>query len=260
MKRGAAAPPPETTPSTYERNERGAWVPTDDPTHIAKEMTAQSLHNWFVIKAWTYTQTSSIGRDCPEVFESDRGERQRQRLQLILNTDRRRFHTIRAEGREPIGGDFTLSLHTVVGDDELGGHIRHWPLRDGEGDDILGMMIVSPAVMRQAVDGLRAGHRVAIGLQMPIYKEAISHSFDEHWMAQDLYVPFGENVTIDKFSVDVTEEHGEVGNDPIPEIRAVLPSEPASSSPGGSALPVIQQRLNWALALLALIAGVLLLK
>jgi hypothetical protein len=59
---------------------------------------------------------------------SQRGESDRRRFVLTFNTGRKRFHSIRAEGAERIGGEFTLGVHALIGgDDELGGHVRHWP-------------------------------------------------------------------------------------------------------------------------------------
>jgi hypothetical protein len=243
---------------TFQRNERGAWVPTDDPGSIAREMTAQSLLNWYPVKSWSYSEISSFGRDTDALLPSQRGESDRKRLVLVLNTDRRRFHTIRAEGAEPIGGAFTFEVHALIGgDDELGGYVRHWPRRDDgeDGDDLIGSINVRETMVLRLAEGLRSGGRVAIGLQMPVYKEAIAHSFDEGWMHQNLYVPYAENVIIDAFQVRVTEEYGVRTDDadtPPPLVR-IDQAEPRLAA----VHPELMKRMNWGLMLLAVIAVLL---
>lgn len=249
---------------TYMRNDRGGWVPVGDAGSLASEMTVESIYNWYPVKAWSYSVTDSYGRDCDAVFSTERGENCRRRVSMVLDTGRRRLHTIRAEGAEPIGGEFRLEVYELLGPDEqLGGYLRHWPRRDdgGEGDDVLGTIMVRDRMLLELVEGLRAERRVAIGIQMPTYKEAIAHSFDEPWMLHDLYLPYSENVQVDKFTVNVVEEHGDLA-EPQTEITAVYPAaiEPDRESVAPAVSPDILKRLNWGLLLLATIAVVLLLK
>jgi hypothetical protein len=253
----------EARSTTYQRNERGAWVPADKPDSLAEEMTNPGERIACGVRSWTVWETSIYQRDTGDELVFDVGEHQRTRLRLELDTSRRRFHTIREEGVAPIPGGLTLDLYAITKlDEEVGGHVRHWaPSRHNEDrNDLLGTIMVRPAMMDRLVAALRADERVSIVIELRVYKQGIAQSFDEDWMPQDFYVDWEAKLPVDHFAVHISEERAVAAPaDSDEEVDArsdVVPTTPAAPVSD----PRLVQRLNWIAGILVVIALLLLLR
>lgn len=246
---------------TYLRNERGAWVPTNNADSLAEEMTNPGDRIWFGVRSWTIWETNSYAKETDDPLTFDAGERHTRRLRLELDTSRRIFHTIRESGTERVAGPFHLDLFQITKpDEEVGGHIKHWgPARhEPERNDLLGTAIVRESALTRLLDALKASERVSIGLGLKVYKRGIAHSFDEDWMMQDLYIDWEATIPLDFFAYQISEERKVEGPaDSNEEFDAKAPTVAENST---AANVELTKRLNWIVILLALIVALLLIR
>jgi len=245
----------------YERNAQGSWVPSNNTNSIAEEMRLSPTRFTCGVKSWTYWETYNYQSATADAWPPSVGEKHVRRARLDLDTARSNFHTIGEEGPSAITGGVHLDVYSTGSDaEEIRGQLRHWGGDRNEPDrnDILGNMIVRPAVMDRLLTALRKDERVSIGLQIKLYKSNISRSFDEDWMLQDFYVEKATRMPIETFSITYAEtrtvavpadsdaEH-EARITPVP---VVVPSMTGD----------LRQRFNWLLGLLTAIVILLLLR
>ena len=210
-----------TEVKTYRRDERDAWVPTDNADSLAEKMVSFSDRVWCGVQAWTIWETSTFQMAGGDRAVVDVGEHDRTRLRLELDTSRRRFHTIREQGTTPVTGGLILDLYAITApDEEIGGRVTHWgpDSNEPERNDIVGTVMVRDVMMKRIVRALRASENVTVGIGFKAYKPAMARSFDEDWMLQDFYVDWQSAVPVDFFGITITDEQQVVDLDPVSNV------------------------------------------
>ncbi|QAY77251.1 hypothetical protein [Sphingosinicella sp. BN140058] len=257
----------------YIETEEGVFLPEDDPDSAAGRMSAHEISIRYAVGQWLIIEETSApvgelseGRWLPVTDQPPAAT-----LRLKLKNDRRRLHTIRAEGSAPIKADFELVVRPSS-DGNSGGYVRHLPPKeradpDESDDEALTGTLAIPAKRLEYIVGClkHPGARLKLSLELPLYKPAIAHDFDRDWYSQDFYLRhdattpitgYHLNVLVGPLRTEDEEREAELARmqaDDEPQYGGdeVKPDAPAEhlSRPA----PDRDPRLTWIIALLTLL-------
>ncbi len=254
----------------FTETEEGVFLPVDDPESAAGRMSAHAVSIRYAVDEWLIIEGTAapVGDPGEDQWFPVTYQPPAVTLRLKLKNDKRRLHSIRAEGSEPIKGDFEFFIRPSP-DGSTAGHVRHWPAKersdpdDSEEEALNGSLAIPAERFAYIIDRLKhPGARLKLSVEMPLYKSAIAHDFDRNWYSQDLYLKHGAVTPITGYHLNVLlgpllteDEEREVAlarMEAEDDIGGDI--EPAAAPVHTSAPPAARDlRLTWIVGLLALL-------
>lgn len=257
----------------FIETEEGVFLPADEPDSAAGRMSAHETSLRYAVDQWLIIEGTSapIGEPSKDQWLPTTDQPPAATLRLKLSNDKRRLHTIRAEGSNPIEAGFELFVRAST-DGSTGGYVRHWPGKEREDPDesddeaLIGHLAIPAERFAYIVERLKhPGARLKLTVEMRLYKPAIAHSFDRDWYSQDLYLKHNEMTPFTGYHLNVLlgpllaeDEQREVDLARLEaedEARYGSSNPPPAAAPGRPPAPAAARdpRLTWIVALLALL-------
>jgi hypothetical protein len=255
----------------FIENEAGQFIPADKPESIAEGMSAHELSLRYRVEEWLIIESTSSPIDQNTDHRSLTFDKPPTTfLRVRLKNEDRRLHTIRAEGTTKIEADFDLDIVAST-DETSAGHVRHHPCTtrdhpdDGNDEELRGLLRLPIERFNFIIERLKhPGARLALSIELLLYKPSIAHSFDRDWYPQDVYLKYDSITPITGYSIGVmlgallTEDEerqkyikaldAEESARDTSSRSSVTSNRATPSSPGEK----IDRRMSWVVGLLAM--------